>query len=65
MKQIDWIEEEEKKIKILKELATWLDDIKGEPMPEWMEKAFLKKPKLYTSAEARTYRRLMRKHGKR
>ena len=64
MKQIDWIEVEEKKIEMLKELATWLDDIRGEPMPRWVEKGFMK-PKLYTSDEARTYGRLMRKHSKR
>lgn len=64
MEQIDWIKEEEKKIEILKDLATWLDNIREEPMPRWIEKGFLK-PKLYSSDEARVYRRLMKKHGRR
>lgn len=67
MKQLDWIEEEEKKLKVLKDLAKWLDGIKDDPIGTMHGKAglfgILKIQE--DRDEPRVYKRIMRKHGRR
>jgi hypothetical protein len=65
MEQIDWIKEQEKKTKILEDLAKWLDDLKGDPLGTMHNNPWFKDIKNLNKDETRHFRRLMRKHGKR